>query len=145
MRPQTVLFVDDDRQMLASLRRASMDEPFIARFANGVREAIEILREHEVHVLVTDLRMPDMSGLDLLKIVREEYPQIIPIVLSGQPRLTQQEISAVVHSLQRAEIFAFAAKVYGYEGSLQKTITSAVDAYRRTTKASAIEGTQSDE
>jgi DNA-binding NtrC family response regulator len=126
MKQETVLFVDDDERMLASLKRAYIDEPFTTLLARGGREAIEVLKENEVHVLVTDLRMPDMSGLDLLEIVRSEYPQTVLIVLSGQSQLAQPEVSAITRGVHKDEIFAFAAKSGGSE-ELRGIIRKALD------------------
>jgi DNA-binding NtrC family response regulator len=126
MKQKTVLFVDDDERMLASLRRAFIDEPYTTLLACGAREAISLLRKHEIHVLVTDLRMPDMSGLDLLQIVQSKYPGTILIVLSGQPQLAQPEVSAITRGVHEDEIFAFAAKSDGSE-ELRVIIRKALD------------------
>jgi DNA-binding NtrC family response regulator len=127
MKSKTVLFVDDDERMLASLRRAFIDEPYTTLLAHGAREAIDLLEKNEVDVLVTDLRMPDMSGLDLLEIVKSEYPGIVLIVLSGQSQLAQPEVSAITRGVHQDEIFAFAAKTCGadeLQGIVRKAIES---------------------
>ena len=126
MKQKTVLFVDDDERMLASLKRAYIDEPFTTLLARGAREAIEVLKENEVDVLVTDLRMPDMSGLDLLEIAKSRYPQTMLIVLSGQSQLAQPEVSAITRGVHKDEIFAFAAKSDG-SAELREIIRKALD------------------
>jgi len=126
MKQNTVLFVDDDERMLASLKRAYIDESFTTLLAQGAREAIDVLKENEVNVLVTDLRMPDMSGLDLLEVVKSEYPATILIVLSGQSQLAQPEVSAITRGVHKDEIFAFAAKSGGSE-ELRGIIRKALD------------------
>lgn len=73
----SVLFVDDEMNILSAIRRAVVDEPFQAFFANSGKEALKIMEEREIAVLVTDMRMPEMDGLQLLKIVKEEYPATI--------------------------------------------------------------------
>ena len=128
MKQKTVLFVDDDERMLASLKRAYIDESYTTLLAQGACEAIEVLKENEVDVLVTDLRMPDMSGLDLLEIVKSEYPQTVLIVLSGQSQLAQPEVSAITRGVHKDEIFAFAAKSGGSE-ELRGIIRKALDSY----------------
>jgi len=134
MKQKTVLFVDDDERMLGSLRRAFIDEPYTTLLACGAREAIDLLRKNEVHVLVTDLRMPDMSGLDLLEIVKSEYSEIIMIVLSGQSQLAQPEVSAITRGVHQDEIFAFAAKVDGAE-ELQGIVRKAIESCEQTLPA----------
>ena len=80
---RTVLFVDDDEAILRSLERGLLDEPYNKLFVKSCKEALEILQREEVHVIVTDMRMPEMTGLELLRIVRNEHPHIIGMVLSG--------------------------------------------------------------
>ena len=58
MEKRTVLFVDDEEKILKSLKRSFMDEPYETIFANSGKEAIEVLKQKEAHVLVTDMRMP---------------------------------------------------------------------------------------
>jgi YesN/AraC family two-component response regulator len=69
--------VDDEEKILRSLKRGLLDEPYNSLFAESGKEALEILEQNEVHVLVTDMRMPEMSGLGLLRIVKKEYPHIV--------------------------------------------------------------------
>lgn len=85
------LFVDDDPKVLHGLRRTlnHMRSEWDIAFAENGPKALACLAEQSFDVLVTDLRMPGMDGSQLLKKVREEYPHIIRIALSGQ---TSQEI-----------------------------------------------------
>ncbi|OHB65365.1 MAG: hypothetical protein A2168_03320 [Planctomycetes bacterium RBG_13_50_24] len=83
MKEKTVLFVDDDGIVLRSIARDLMDEPYNICFAKSGEDALEILLQQEVHVLVTDIRMPGMNGVELLKIVTQKYPKIVKMVLSG--------------------------------------------------------------
>jgi DNA-binding NtrC family response regulator len=80
---RTVLFVDDDEAILRSLERGLLDESYNKLFTKSSKEALEILKREEVHVIVTDMCMPEMTGLELLRIVRKEYPNITGMVLTG--------------------------------------------------------------
>jgi len=75
--------VDDEELILRSLERGLLDRSYDKFFAKSGKEALEILKRKKVHVIVTDLRMPEMTGLELLRIVKKEYPNIIGIVLTG--------------------------------------------------------------
>ncbi len=88
MKERAVLFVDDDVIVLRSIARGLLDEPYHTLFARSGEEALEILRQHEVHVLVTDMRMPEMDGGELLKIVTKRYPRIVKMILSGYTNTT---------------------------------------------------------
>ena len=75
---KTVLFVDDDEWILRSLKRGLLDESYDKLYAKNGKEALEILKRNKVHVIVTDMCMPEMTGLELLRIARKEYPNIKP-------------------------------------------------------------------
>lgn len=85
-----VLFVDDEPNVLSGLRRMlrPMRTEWDMSFAEGAATALEMLRQDHFHVVVTDMRMPNMDGADLLRKVQEYDPGITRIVLSGQ---TDQE------------------------------------------------------
>lgn len=82
---KTILFVDDQKNILDGLRRMlrSMRDEWEMLFAESGREALSILKEKPCDVLVSDMRMPEMNGEQLLSQVAEHYPQVVRIVLSG--------------------------------------------------------------
>ena len=81
-----VLFVDDEQKVLDALQRMlrPMRGTWDMRFAVGGQEALEWLGKEPFDVIVTDMRMPGMDGVQLLKEVRSRYPEVVRIVLSGQ-------------------------------------------------------------
>jgi HD-like signal output (HDOD) protein len=81
-----VVFVDDDANVLRGLERMlrSMRSDWDARFADSGATALGFLRERPADALVTDLRMPDMSGTDLLARARDLDPGMARIILSGR-------------------------------------------------------------
>src|SRR5262249_34954838 len=80
-----ILFVDDEPQVLEGLQRILYPLPreWKMEFVASGNEALKRLGETEFDVLVTDVRMPEMSGIELLAEVVERYPQVIRMVLSG--------------------------------------------------------------
>ena len=102
---RTVLFVDDDDQILRSLERGLRDESYNKLFVKSGKEALEILRKEEVHVIVTDMCMPEMTGLELLRTVRKEYPNITGMVLTGFELDTELQNAA-----EQGEIFKLISK-----------------------------------
>ncbi len=121
---RTVLFVDDDEIILRSIKRGFLDEQYNQLFAKSGNEALEILQREEVHIIVTDMRMPGMDGLELLKIVRETYPHIVKIVLSGYT-----DMSAFQQEFNQGEIFRFICKPWKLEADFKKAISQALDHY----------------
>lgn len=80
---QTVLFVDDEKNVLASLRRLFYDVGPNLLFANSGIEGLEILKKENVDLIVSDVRMPEMDGIEFLNQVKQLYPHITRIFLSG--------------------------------------------------------------
>lgn len=86
MAKRAVLFVDDDPDILAGLKARLYPQraQWQMAFASSGAEALELLRERHVDVIVTDMRMPEMDGAALLRQVQQTHPQVVRIVLSGQ-------------------------------------------------------------
>lgn len=101
----TVLFVDDDPDLLAAFRRSFRNEPWTQLYAEGPERALELLRSQPVDVLVTDEQMPGMSGIDLLVQVRRIHPQVVGIMLSGIA-----SVGLVVHAVNDGQVFRFLLK-----------------------------------
>jgi HD-like signal output (HDOD) protein len=80
-----VIFVDDEPRLLDGLKRAlrSMREKWDMRFANNGPEALEMMEVDPADVIVTDMRMPGMDGAELLARIRDRWPHVVRIILSG--------------------------------------------------------------
>ena len=122
---KTVLFVDDDEAMLRSLERVLLDESYNKFFAKSSKEALEILLREDVHLIVTDMRMPEMTGLELLRTIRKEYPNIIGIVLTGY------EMDAELQkAVEHREVFRLITKpLWKLGGKFEKLIRWSLDNY----------------
>jgi DNA-binding NtrC family response regulator len=79
----SILFVDDDRSVLHGLERAMRSEDHEILTAGSGADALEILGRRAVDVVVSDERMPGMSGSELLKAVRDRFPETLRIMLTG--------------------------------------------------------------
>ena len=121
---RTVLFVDDDEIILRSIKIGFLDAPFNQLFANSGRQALEILQKEQVHVIVSDILMPEMDGIELLSIVREKYPHIVKMVLSAY--LDKTAIDVV---FDPGEIFEIVPKPWKVEKGLRDIILKAIDHY----------------
>lgn len=78
-----ILFVDDEKQILRALKRLFVHSDYEVNFANSAEEALSILEEKEIELLITDIRMPEMDGFELLKEVKKLYPLTLRVALSG--------------------------------------------------------------
>lgn len=119
----SVLFVDDEVNILNSLRRGLAEEGYTSYFAKSGKEAIEIMEQHKVQVIVTDMRMPEMTGLELLKKVSERWPKTVSIILSGYTQLQQ-----ILTTINQVDIFKFITKPWNLE-AFTEVIQKALDYY----------------
>ncbi len=120
---KTVLFVDDDEAILRSLGRGLLDESYNKLFTKSCKEALEILKREEVHVIVTDMLMPEMTGLELLRIVKKEYPNIIGMVLTGYELDTELQ-----NAVEQGEIFKLIPKpLWKLGGKFERLVRRALD------------------
>jgi len=124
MSERTILFVDDEEKILKSLERGLLDETYHTLFATSGKEALEILEQEEVHVIVTDMRMPEMSGIDLLRIVKEKYPHIVRLVLSGYT-----QVGTLLTAINQGEIYKFLTKPWKLDEEFKVVIQEALDHY----------------
>lgn len=83
---KTILFVDDEKLVLEALRRmlSPRRKQWRLIFATSGAEALEKLADTRVDIIVSDMRMPGMDGVQLLNEVKEHYPDVVRIILSGQ-------------------------------------------------------------
>lgn len=86
---RTVLFVDDDPFVTASLKRRLYSEPYRILEATSGQQALDILASQPVDVIVSDERMPGMTGTELLTRVAELYPDTIRMMLTGLENLEE--------------------------------------------------------
>ena len=106
----SILIVDDEANILNALRRALLDEEFTCYFAESAYQAYDYLETKKIHVIVTDMRMPNVNGLDLLKQINIKYPTMIKLVLSGYTQLSQ-----ILATINQVNIFNFILKPWNNE------------------------------
>jgi diguanylate cyclase (GGDEF)-like protein len=101
----TLLLVDDEPAILSALTRLLRRENYRILTAASGEEALALLAEHEVGVIVTDQRMPGMSGTELLARARTMHPKAVRIVLSGYTGL-----DSLTEAINRGEVYKFLTK-----------------------------------
>ncbi|MFK5926373.1 MAG: response regulator [Desulfuromusa sp.] len=117
-----ILCVDDERNVLKSLRRLFMDEDNYEVFvAESGAEGLDLLEEEgDIRMVISDYRMPEMTGVEFLHQVNEKWPETMRIVLSGYA-----DTAAVVEAINEGQIYKFIPKPWNDE-ELLSTISSAL-------------------
>lgn len=124
MERNNILFVDDEIKVLNSIKRAVITEGFKSHFAASGEKALEVMESTNISVIVTDMRMPGMDGLKLLKIIKEKYPDTIRIVLSGYAQLTQ-----ILATVNQVGVFKFITKPWSMDEEFLPAIREALEYY----------------
>jgi serine/threonine-protein kinase len=104
MTKPTLLLVDDEERILRSLRVMFMSH-YNVRMTTDAYEAIRILRDEKVHVIISDQRMPIMQGSELLRISCEVSPVTMRILLTGY-----SDLNASISSVNEGEVFRYLLK-----------------------------------
>ncbi len=119
----TVLVIDDERRSLESLRRVLSIE-FEVLCAASAQEAAEILAGDLVQVILCDQRMPEQTGVDFLKRVRDRWPEPVRIIISGYT-----DAEDIIAGVNEAGIFQYITKPWDPE-QLVDSVRAAAELYR---------------
>lgn len=107
---RTLLLVDDEADVVAALDRLLRYDGYKILHANSGQQGLDILAQNEVDVVISDQRMPQMSGVEFLTRVNELYPRTIRIVLSGSA-----DLDSVTGAINRGAIYKFFTKPWNNE------------------------------
>lgn len=120
---RTVLFIDDEFNILRSLQRALQLESFQVRTTSSPSKALKIIEEEPIHVIVADLKMPKMHGLELLERARKIRPDAIRLVLSAV-----DDSKTILSAINKGEVYRYIVKPWDTV-ELVFTIQQALDLY----------------
>ena len=104
VRRHTLLIVDDEPDVVQSLRDLLRRE-YNVLGATHAREGLRLLHEQPVHVVMTDQRMPDISGVELLRVVRNDCPDAIRLLFTGYA-----DIKAVIDAINEGHVYRYITK-----------------------------------
>jgi response regulator RpfG family c-di-GMP phosphodiesterase len=113
-----ILFVDDEERILNAVR-ALFRQDYEVSTANGGEAGLVAIKEHDFHVIVSDQRMPGVTGVELLRQARSIAPNAVRILLTGYT-----DLAALVGSINQGEIFKFVMKPWDNE-ELKKAVADA--------------------
>ena len=119
----SILVVDDEQRSLESIERILGDR-FDVHTANNVDDAESILREQWIQVLLCDQRMPDMTGVEFSEKVRDEYPDVVRIIISGYT-----DAGDIIDAVNKGGIYQYITKPW-HPDDLVLKLDNAVKLFR---------------
>ena len=128
-----ILFVDDEPQILTAIKRAfRRNKEYILFFADSGPEGLETLKEEDIDLVVSDMRMPEMTGDVFLKEVRENYPTVQRILLTGHA-----DLESTINAINNGGIYRFIPKPWEDE-DLKQAIDEALTLKRLQAERDAL-------
>ena len=126
MTTRTILCVDDNKMVLTILKRWLETEKVNIITALNPKEAFEILENHEIDVVISDILMPDMDGIAFLRSLKRVYPSVVRVILSGHLHM-----SSMLTAINEVGIFAFITKPLEYTDQFTAVIQNALNQAHR--------------
>jgi putative nucleotidyltransferase with HDIG domain len=115
--------VDDEVNILKAIQRLLRHEPMNVLTASRPQEALDLLERSDAQVVVSDQRMPEMSGVDLLSNIRDRHSDMVRMMLTGYT-----EMNIAVEAINRGEIYRLITKPWN-DDELKATLRQAFDHY----------------
>ncbi len=117
-----ILVVDDEPDMLNSLR-GLLRYDFKVHTAGSGAEGVALLQQQEIHVVMTDQRMPQMTGVDFLRQIKSEHPEAIRVIFTGYA-----DLNAIIDAINLGNVFRYVSKPWEPE-QLIATLQEAGEQY----------------
>lgn len=118
-----LLFVDDEPGIVKAMQRIFMDEDYHIQTATSPRVALEMLSQNPVHLIVSDHRMPGMTGAEFLKEVKQRWPETIRIMLTGHA-----DVQSIMGAVNDGAVYKFITKPWN-DDDLRLTVSLALQQY----------------
>ena len=118
----TILYVDDEEHNLRVFK-SSFRRYFNVITVTNPLEAIEVLKNEDVHLLITDQKMPEMKGTQLIEFIRPEHPNLISIIITGF-----SDVADISDAINKCGIYKYITKPWD-SGELKMTLEQAIEVY----------------
>ncbi len=119
--PHGLLLVDDDTHIINSLKRALHKEPYEIFSANTAVEALALMNDYHIDLVISDEMMPGMKGSEFLSLISRAYPQTVRIMLTGHATL-----ETAIRAINQGQIYRFLTKPWN-DVDLAVTLRQALD------------------
>jgi len=128
-----VLFLDDEESIIDGIQRLFIREPYDIFATTSVAQAREALAKYKIKVVVSDYRMPEISGTNFLREVKDQYPEMVKILFTGYT-----DFSAAEEAINIGEVYRFINKPWKTTEMLS-TIRQCIEHYDLLLKAKTKE------
>ncbi|HMK55046.1 MAG TPA: ATPase, T2SS/T4P/T4SS family [Dissulfurispiraceae bacterium] len=118
-----LLFVDDEVNVLNALRRVFIEENYDIHIANSAKDALAVMENEKIHLIISDHRMPGMTGAELLRQIKQLWPHTIRIMLTGHA-----DVSSVMGAVNEGAVYKFITKPWN-DDDLRLTVSLAFQQY----------------
>ena len=118
MKKFAILFVDDEEYNLVAFK-ATFRQDYDIYTAQSGKEALELIKGKEIGLIITDQRMPEMTGVELLEKVLPKYPDAVRIIITGY-----SDVEAIISAINNGNVFRYITKPWD-ERELKMTIENA--------------------
>tara|TARA_B100000780_G_scaffold122129_1_gene85643 strand:- start:13039 stop:13587 length:549 start_codon:yes stop_codon:yes gene_type:complete len=125
-----VLYLDDEEHNLTSFR-AAFRRDFKVYVTTEPSEALSILREHPIEVVISDQKMPSISGVEFFELIMPDFPNPVRMLLTGHA-----DIDAVIDAINKGRIYKYISKPWN-EAELRKLVEEASALYKTRTDSEA--------
>ncbi|HEY8919949.1 Response regulator receiver domain-containing protein [Chitinophaga rupis] len=117
-----ILYIDDEINNLTAFR-AAFRRLYTVYTAASAAEAEQLLLEHEVHIIISDQRMPKMTGIEFFETILDKHPEPIRILLTGYA-----DINAVIDAINKGQVYKYFSKPWNEE-ELKHNIEKAYEVF----------------
>ncbi len=118
----SILYIDDEENNLISFK-STFRRDYHIHVASSGQQGLEIMEMHTIQLVITDQRMPDMSGIEFLEQIVPLYPDCMRMIMTGF-----SDLEAVIQAINKGNIYRYVSKPWNQE-DLKITIDSALEVY----------------
>ena len=126
-----VLYLDDEEHNLTAFRAAFRRE-FQVHVTTVPSEAVRILKEHPIEVVISDQKMPELSGVEFFEMIMADHPNPVRMLLTGHA-----DIDAVIDAINKGRIYKYISKPWN-EGELKRLVEEASELHRARVRSSQL-------
>jgi two-component system, probable response regulator PhcQ len=116
-----ILLVDDEQHVTRALERALRKEGYDIKAVNDPQAALALLKTEKFDLVISDHLMPGMTGLEFTKLVRDRYPDMMRLMLTGQA-----DLDMVISAINHGEVYRFVKKPWD-DAELKLTLSFAFE------------------